>query len=375
MRQHMTDINMPLNAILDVTSLAQETKESEKPCFYASMRYGKRTQALITAGSKRTRSTLKPNTLGMAHIDIEGARITIEDFMLAKLEGLNLTTSKILQIIILFATSKSTKENQDLSFELSFDYFVECTGETFENRMQKSRFKTVFFKALETISNIKIRMEGELIKGKAITIGNIPLMYYTEVKGKKDTSKITIIKDFVDYLDLVYLMQFYKPILLISDNGAHQFHTKYSYYYNQPKNHVAKEKGRVVQARIFSIQKAIEWTGNLPTLEEVKNSNRAYAKRILDPLDDILSHPHGMIKKWHFCKAKGEVLDQKEIKTFEDIKNLYILVTEVKEEKDIKAKMYSAIGHILERKEKKEAVKTRRANKARKLEEDEQKGV
>ena len=366
----MTDINNPLSAVLDVSISEQGLEESTKPSSYAPMRHGKRTEALIAAGSRKTRSNLKLNTLGKAHIDIEGARITIEDFMLAKLEGLNLTTSKILQIIILYATRESTKENQDLSFELSFDYFAECTGETFKSRMQKSRFKAEFFKALETISNIKIRMEGEVIKGEAITIGNIPLMYYAPVEGKKDTSKITIIKDFADYLDLSYLMQFYKPILLISEDGAHQFHTEYSYYFNQPRNHVPKGKGRIEQARIFSIQKAIEWTGNLPTLEEVKNSNRAYAKRILDPLDDILSHPHGMIKKWHFCKAKGEALDKKEIKTYEDIKSLYILVTEVREEADIKEKMYPAIGHILERKEKKDAVKTRRVNKAKKLEED-----
>ena len=133
------------------------------------------------------------------------------------------------------------------------------------------------------------------------------------------------------------------------------------------KNHVPNEgQATPVKARIFSIETAIKWA-TLPTIEDVKNSDRRYTQRIIEPLEKILDDEYGMIEKWEWCKAKSEKLTDSEkanLGSYDVIQDLFIKVIAIKEEEPLLNAVYPATGRIIEAKEKKAKQRAKRVAKA-----------
>ena len=335
---------------------------------YKHMLQAKGTEAVIKATATRGKKEIQQYTTGSAYIDFDGIRVNIEEY--AKL-NLKLTplTGKLLQLMLIGATQLLNREAvTEIRLDLNLAKVAEALGRNVENRNTKSKFKKEFLNAMEVLSRISLRIEEEL-NGRQITVGKAHLLSsFTPSETEKDTTEVILGLKFLEYLSMGYLKAFNTNILKISDASSYQFHTAYNNYVTIGRNHLAsKEQTGPVKAKIFSIESAIKWAATLPTMEDVKNSDRRYTQRIIEPLEKILDDEHGIIEKWEWCKAKGEKLEDNEkenLGSYDVIEKLYVRVIAIKEEEPLLNAVYPATGRIIEAKEKKAKQRTKRVAKA-----------
>ncbi len=335
---------------------------------YKHMLQAKGTEAVIKATATRGKKEIQQYTTGSAYIDFDGIRVNIEEY--AKL-NLKLTplTGKLLQLMLIGATQLLNREAvTEIRLDLNLAKVAEALGRNVENRNTKSKFKKEFLNAMEVLSRISLRIEEEL-NGRQITVGKAHLLSsFTPSETEKDTTEVILGLKFLEYLSMGYLKAFNTNILKITDASSYQFHTAYNNYVTIGRNHLAsKEQTGPVKAKIFSIESAIKWAATLPTIEDVKNSDRRYTQRIIEPLEKILDDEHGMIEKWEWCKAKSEKLTDKEkanLGSYDVIQDLFIKVIAIKEEEPLLNAVYPATGRIIEAKEKKAKQRTKRVAKA-----------
>lgn len=335
---------------------------------YKHMLQAKGTEAVIKATATRGKKEIQQYTTGSAYIDFDGIRVNIEEY--AKL-NLKLTplTGKLLQLMLIGATQLLNREAvTEIRLDLNLAKVAEALGRNVENRNTKSKFKKEFLNAMEVLSRISLRIEEEL-NGRQITVGKAHLLSsFTPSETEKDTTEVILGLKFLEYLSMGYLKAFNTNILKISDASSYQFHTAYNNYVTIGRNHLAsKEQTGPVKAKIFSIESAIKWAATLPTIEDVKNSDRRYTQRIIEPLEKILDDEHGIIEKWEWCKAKGEKLEDNEkenLGSYDVIEKLYVKVIAIKEEEPLLNAVYPATGRIIEAKEKKAKQRATRVAKA-----------
>ena len=335
---------------------------------YKHMLQAKGTEAVIKATATRGKKEIQQYTTGSAYIDFDGIRVNIEEY--AKL-NLKLTplTGKLLQLMLIGATQLLKRDAvTEIRLDLNLSKVAEALGRNVENRNTKSKFKREFLNAMEVLSRISLRIEEEL-NGRQITVGKAHLLSsFTPSETEKDTTEVILGLKFLEYLSMGYLKAFNTNILKITDASSYQFHTAYNNYVTIGRNHLAsKEQTGPVKAKIFSIESAIKWAATLPTIEDVKNSDRRYTQRIIEPLEKILDDEHGIIEKWEWCKAKGEKLEDNEkdnLGSYDVIEKLYVKVIAIKEEEPLLNAVYPATGRIIEAKEKKAKQRTKRVAKA-----------
>lgn len=335
---------------------------------YKHMLQAKGTEAVIKATATRGKKEIQQYTTGSAYIDFDGIRVNIEEY--AKL-NLKLTplTGKLLQLMLIGATQLLNRDAvTEIRLDLNLAEVAEALGRNVENRNTKSKFKREFLNAMEVLSRISLRIEEEL-NGRQITVGKAHLLSsFTPSETEKDTTEVILGLKFLEYLSMGYLKAFNTNILKISDASSYQFHTAYNNYVTIGRNHLAsKEQTGPVKAKIFSIESAIKWAATLPTIEDVKNSDRRYTQRIIEPLEKILDDEHGIIEKWEWCKAKGEKLENNEkenLGSYDVIEKLYVKVIAIKEEEPLLNAVYPATGRIIEAKEKKAKQRAKRVAKA-----------
>lgn len=345
-------------------------KDLLKDSSYRYMLHGKGTEAIIKATATRSKKEMQQYHTGSAYIDFEGVRVNIDEYFLPKL-NLKLTplTGKLLQLMLIGATGLLNREAvTEISLNLNLMEVANALGRNVENRNTKSKFKREFLNALEILSRINLQIE-ETLGGKPITIGKAHLLSsFMPSATDKDTTQVILGLKFLEYLSKTHLKAFNTNILKIVEASSYQFHTAYNNYVTIAKNHVPNE-GQVtpVKARIFSIETAIRWA-TLPTIEDVKNSDRRYTQRIIEPLEKILDDEHGLIEKWEWCKAKGGKLTDSEkanLGSYDVIQDLFIKVIAIKEEEPLLNAVYPATGRIMEAREKKAKQRAKRVATAK----------
>ena len=128
-----------------------------------------------------------------------------------------------------------------------------------------------------------------------------------------------------------------------------------------------KGTGALVQANVLNIGTLIDWGINIPTIAEVKNSDRRITDRILDPIAKALDNEHGMIKKWQWAKQSKESLTEHERANLSEIvEDLQVHILEVKGEAEVTEPIYASIGAEMEKMEKKKETRERQVAKAKK---------
>ena len=358
---------------LDLNRNSPYSEEGPKEAGKASVRsilHTKGTAAVLKASAAKNQKKIHQYTTGSAYIDFEGVRVNIDDYFLPKL-NLKLTplTSKLLQLMLVDATPLLNRNVTEIALRLNLAEVASDLGRNIEDKKAKYRFKKEFFNALEVLSRINLRVEEEL-NGKPINIGKAHLLSsFMPSKTEKDTTEVILGLEFLKYLSNGYLKSFDMNILKISDASSHQFHTAYNNYVTMDNNLIAtKNQKGPVKAKIFKVETAITWTAHLATIEDVKNGDRRYTQRIIEPLEKILDDEHGLIEKWEWCKAVGEKLTEEEranIGSYDVIKDLYVKVITLKKEEDLLEGAYAAAGRIMEDKEKKAKKRATRVSKAK----------
>lgn len=339
--------------------------------------HNKGTEAVSKASVSKSNSEVKPIRQDDAYLDFGDVRLIIDGY-LSNSEQLkfSINTAKLFQMVLIEATKLMNKDDiQELSINLNLEEIAFKLGKNIERSNKKSEFKKELTNTLELLRRITIRIYREVLKGNDIAeeleTAYIMTSYIVRKSGvDKDKITVNLSKQFLSYLSMGYLMPFRSSLFKIADNASYQFHTELNQYTSIGGNHAPRHKGQAspVQARLVSIDKAIEWTKTLPSLDEVKTSDRHFEKRIMQRLETILCDENGLIKNWQWCKGKGEKLTEAErnsLSEYETIKGLYIHITELRDEEQYLEYVYPATGRIIERREKKAQQKTRRTNKAK----------
>lgn len=365
----LLDLDLDLDR-KDRLYIKEPPKEAGKPSV-RNMLHNKGTEAVIKISAPRNKKKIQHYTTGSAYIDYDGVRVNIDDYFLPKL-NLKLTplTSKLLQLMIIEATQLLNRNAvTEIALSLNLAEVASDLNRNIESKQAKYKFKKEFFSALEVLSRINLRVEEEL-NGKSISIGKAHLLNsFMPSETEKDTTKVILGLEFLKYLSNGYLKSIDMSILKISDASSHQFHTAYNNYVTMGNNLIPiKNQKGPVRAKIFKVETAIRWTAKLPTIEDVKNGDRNYTLRILEPLEKILDDEHGLIQKWEWCKAKGEKLTSEELEnigSYDVLKKLNVKVITLKKEEELLEGALAAAGRIMESKEKKANQKARRVAKAK----------
>lgn len=340
-----------------------ELEENDKLSY---MLHGKGTETLIRASASRSNIKIKQIRDNDAYIDFDGVRITLDEYFVTSVKSkfkLTLLTAKLLQLILIDATKLLNRDNvEDIMLSLNLSEVAEVVGRDISTKQKKSNFKREMLSTIDTLSRMSLTIMDEVVKGKPIQTGRIPLLYYYPDENNKETTNVKLISLFLEYLSECNLMTFHKDILQITDSASHQFHTEWNYRVSLPNNS-QPNKSNTLPSHIISIETAIKNTKSLPTLEEVKNSDRHYTRRIIEPLEKILDDKNGIILngKWEWRKAKGELLteeDRNSLSDYDVIKGLYIVVKEFKDEDQLLKSARIAAGKKILKKEK---VKKQRA--------------
>ena len=337
----------------------------------------KGTEAIFRSSNSATNDQLKQSGNTDAYLDFTDIRLFIDNF-LSESESLKFSTllSKLFTLILVGIPQGLDANNpEDNSIDLDLKYISEKIGKNIEKANKKSEFKKDVVNSLELLRKMTIRIYSERLKGREIsdeiTTANILRSYTVRTKGQyKDIITVNLTEEFLVYIRLGYWMPFGKSLLKIIDSGSYQFHNELNIYTSIPNNFRPRKNANSIdiQAKIFSIHTAIKWCKSIPTIEDVKGSDRQYERRILQRLESIFEEEHGLIKKWEWCKAKGKTLTENEresLSDYEIITQLYIHVIELKNEDKYLETILPATGRIIENDERRERVKARRLNKAK----------
>lgn len=133
--------------------------------------------------------------------------------------------------------------------------------------------------------------------------------------------------DIADYLTHAYVMQYPQALLALEEGNSN----KYAYRLGRALALRASMDNNAAQgtANIISVEKALEYCGDLPTYEEIQQKDRGHWEhRIKDPLELALNNlvAGGVLDKWEYCNSKNAALtdDQIEIPDYPTFAALYI---------------------------------------------------
>ena len=336
------------------------------------------TDAVNKVSVSKSNLKVKETTTGDGVINFDNVTLAIEGYYSDKIKS-NILASKLFN----FANMEALATNavgqdftNDTNINLNLYDIASKIGRNIASRSSKSNFKKEVLEALSILRRIEIKITAEMLRGKdahdRIRVTNLLTTYDYSTKGAtKDIITLRFDPLFMEYLSMGYLMPFRKSLLKITDEASYRFHTELMRYFCMPTNHAPRTKTQTspVQARIISLDKAIEWIGTWQTLEQVKEGDRAYSRSIVEPLEKILDDESGAILKWEWCKAKGERLTEEEkdnIAKYDLLKDLFVHIIKMKDEADFINDVYVGTGRIIEHREKKAKQRAKRTTSAKK---------
>ncbi len=367
----MTDINTPLNAVLGIDPLEQESQQiAEKtPAAYKHMLRNKGTEAIRQLTGRKDRSEYKKRG-AHAFVDIGEARITIENFYNGGIQ-ISTTAGKLFLYLLQEVAPVLDRSGEDaIALRLHLD--LEALANQFNRSMEgkaKYRFRSDIEEAINALYHLNLTIV-EVLQGKTHRLGQARLISdYIQDTKNKFAYNITLGVEFVKYLKGAILMNFYQDIFKITDSTAFNIQSRFNIHYTMRNNHKPRKgTGALVQANVLNIGTLIDWGINIPTIEEVKSSDRRITDRILDPITKALDNEHGMVKKWQWAKQSKEPLTEHERANLSEIvEDLQVHILEVKGEAEVTEPIYASIGAEMEKREKKKETRERQVAKARKV--------
>ena len=367
----MTDMNAPLSAVLVANPLEKESQEvqviAEKETAFKHMLRSKGTEAIRQLTGRKDRSDYKKRG-AHALVDIGEARITIENFYNGGIQ-ISTTAGKLFLYLLQEVTRVLDRSGEDtiaLRLHLDLGLLANQFNRTIEGKA-KYRFRSDIEEAINALYHLNLTI-AEVLNGKTHRLGQARLISdYMQDEKNKFAYNITLGVEFVKYLKGAILTNFYQDLFKITDSTAFNIQSRFNIHYTMRNNHKPRKGRELVQANVVSIDKLIEWGINIPTIEEVKNSDRRITDRILDPIAKALDNEHGMIKKWQWGKQNGKRLtDHERANLSEIVEDLQVHILEVKAEAEVTEPIYASIGAEMEKREKKQENRKRLVEKAKK---------
>lgn len=182
--------------------------------------------------------------------------------------------------------------------------------------------------------------------------------------------RVTLEPDFANYLAkrTGLLMNYPASLLKLKENNSNLYPLGYKLALNRSND----ANIRTGKANILSIPVLLECCPGIPPIERVRKDGNSPAKRIIEPFEKALDalQAQGILERWEYCLAKGEVLKKPAVTDYNYFVSLYILY-EIKDFpiKDELPRLQETAEKRRKRKERRElfydkAVANQRAKKA-----------
>lgn len=359
----------PLDTILNDLDNSNSPLIVENSAVYKHMLRTNGTEAIRKLMGQKDQSEYKQHGTN-AIVNIGEAEIIIENFYNGNIEISTIAGKLFLYLLqevasILDRTSKDT--DIILKVHLKLDLLANQFNRKMDNK-SKYKFRSDIEEALNTIYHLNLTTR-EVLRGKSYRLGQARFISnYLQDHNNKFAYNITLNMEFVNYLKGSILMNFYQDIFKISDRTIFNIQSRFNIHYTIRNNHKPKKNNALVQANVLNITTLIDWAINIPTISDVRNSDRRITDRILEPIAKALDHQHGMIKKWQWAKQNKEPLtDHERANLSEIVEDLQIHILEVKGEVEVTEPIYASIGTEMEKREKEDAKRKLRVEKAKKV--------
>ena len=291
----------------------QPSKKKKSSNSYSNMYEGQLTNTFTTINSKKTKHSVKTLDNGgqgwlFDLTEIGGGEVTLSD---PDSNTLSITSSQLLDIIALYLTKELPYKAPDeelvnhLDCVLNVDTYMKMRDISSREdavKQLKKDFKALF--NASTVANISYHKKG----GKKVS-EQLEVRYIDAIpKGQiKDYAHFRIALSFAKYLVHSQIMPYPVKILTASKNkNFYYIGKKLAAHYNM--NHGKKN------AQSISVEALLEYTPEIPSLEEEYNRGRHYIQKCIVPLERTLEElvDKGVLSEFSWWHKKNKELNDDE---------------------------------------------------------------
>lgn len=294
-----------------------KTMETLSPTLSPGGELGTRFSPMLQGGATNTLTKTSvhktpPNVdeiTGLATINNEGLTIFIEGY--DKLAGgLRVSTHKLLDLCTLQLTQQNDYRGKGVlhtAVDIALDDYIEALGIP-HTKASKDKARRRVKEDLETLYSTSLEWQetgtgplGDFAKTRICTMVGI----------RRGRIQIDFTNAFTSYLTSAYIMQYPRAILQISEKFSNSYHLGRKLLLH----HSIDSNQRRGTASIISIRSLLENAPELPSFAQVRATDRAYTRRIIEPFERDMNALHDFLR-WNYCNAKGKPLTEDQLAHF-----------------------------------------------------------
>lgn len=224
--------------------------------------------------------------------------------------GLRVSTHKLLDLCTLNLTQQNDYRGNGAPHTLvsiALDDYMDALGIP-HTKASKDKARRRVKEDLETLFSTSLEW-SEPVRGELRDFSKTRIC--TTVGIQRGRIVIDFTPAFTQYLTHSYIMQYPRAILQISEKFTSSYHLgrKLLLHHSMQNN---QRKGT---SGIISVRSLLENAPELPSFEQVRGSDRAYARRIIEPFERDMNAMDSFLH-WEYCQAKGAPLTQEQRQNF-----------------------------------------------------------
>lgn len=276
---------------------------------FSPMLQGTATNTLTKTSTKKSPPQVDAVT-GLATIQgSDGFTLFIEGYN--QLEGgLRVSTHKLLDLCTLNLTQQNDYRGKSAPHTLvsiALDDYMEALAIP-HTKASKDKARRRVKEDLETLFSISLEW-SEPVKGEQHDFAKTRIC--TSVGIRRGRIEIDFTPAFTQYLTHSYVMQYPRAILQISEKFTNSYHLgrKLLLHHSITNNQRKGTNG------IISVKSLLDNAPELPSFEQVRQSDRAYSRRIIEPFERDMNAMDSFLH-WSYCNAKGAPMTEEQLQNF-----------------------------------------------------------
>ena len=229
------------------------------------------------------------------------------------------STWKVMHFLSLLFTAQNSAKKQDNIFpvvETSVREYMAATKRKITVNSVKDVTKALK-KDLDILGKISIKYND-----RKYSLSRVNPFAETHISRGK--IKVALAPTFAEFLVKTtgLLMNYPVALLALTENNSNLFPLGYKLSLNRSND----ANIRTGKANILSVPVCLEWCPGIPKIQDVRRMKNSPAIRIIEPFEKTLDalKEQGVLESWEYCLAKGEPLQDADVKDYNYFATLYI---------------------------------------------------
>lgn len=289
--------------------ISTDKQGKEKKSKFAPMLNGTATNTLAIIGRNAEPTRINPLADNEATIENGDFKAFIEKYSNKK--NLRVGVMKLLDFLAVELAKINHYREKDVSktqttVTFSIDNYMNYLGvPNPESKSSKDQVRRRLKSELDILYSLSLEWK-EKSRDK---VESYAKMRICESQGiKRGVVSFTFASSMANYLNKSYITQYPLDLLAISERNpnAYPIARKLALHYSIDNNYKKGTNG------IISVTKLLECAPEIPTIDEVMQTDRAWGRRIKDALEKALDAVKDIIS-WEYSNSKGEPLTDKQL--------------------------------------------------------------